>query len=82
MKVNQKRIMKHALLMLERGATVRSIAKITGFSKSTVHKDISYRLKDVNLDLYHKVMDKLRYNYSTKHLRGGETTRIRYSKKK
>ena len=39
----------------ETGATVRSAAKTFGISKSTVHKDITYRLEKQNHTLYDEV---------------------------
>ena len=55
----------------ETGATVRSAAKAFGISKSTVHKDITYRLEKQNHTLYDEVQKVLRVNKEERHLRGG-----------
>ena len=61
----------------ETGATVRSAAKAFGISKSTVHKDITYRLEKQNHTLYDEVQKVLRVNKEERHLRGGAATRRR-----
>ena len=62
----------------ETGATVRSAAKAFGISKSTVHKDITYRLEKQNHTLYDEVQKVLRVNKEERHLRGGAATRQKY----
>ena len=62
----------------ESGATVRSAAKKFGVSKSTVHKDVSERLKYVNPQLYREVKTILEINKAQRHIRGGMATRKKY----
>ena len=62
----------------ETGATVRSAAKQFGISKSTVHKDITNRLKQQNRALYDRVQQVLQRNKEERHLRGGLATRHKY----
>lgn len=64
--------------ILESRATVRSAAKKFGISKSTVHKDVSQRLKNVNPVLYREVKEILEINKSERHIRGGMATRNKY----
>ena len=64
--------------VIETGATVRACATKFGVSKSTVHKDLSYRLKFINTRLYGSVKEILELNKSERHLRGGEATRKKY----
>lgn len=59
----------------QNAATVRDAAKHFGMGKSTVHKDVTERLKDADPSLYEKVRVILDYNLSVRHLRGGEATR-------
>ena len=66
--------------VIETGATVRTAAVFFGISKSTVHKDITYKLKYLNPSLYERVKKVLQFNKSERHLRGGEATRIKYLK--
>ncbi len=68
--------------MIETGATVRGCAAHFGISKSTVHKDLSYKLKYINPRLYDEVKRILDINKSERHIRGGEATRIKYLKKR
>ena len=68
--------------LVEKNATVRGVAQRFSVSKSTVHKDITIRLKSINPSLYRSVKEVLDKNKSERHLRGGEATRIKYLKKK
>ena len=68
--------------LVENNATVRGVAQRFSVSKSTVHKDITNRLKSVNPTLYSNVKEILEKNKSERHLRGGEATRIKYLRKK
>ena len=61
------------------GSTVRAAAKRFGLSKSTVHKDVSYRLKVINPSLYTEVKAVLDKNRNERHIRGGNATRLKYS---
>ncbi len=64
--------------LVENGATVRSAAQVFGVSKSTVHKDVTQRLRVVNQALYLQVRQILLKNKQERHLRGGEATRLKY----
>ena len=64
--------------IVENGATVRSAAKKFGISKSTVHKDVSERLRNINTALYGEVKQVLELNKAQRHIRGGEATRRKY----
>ena len=71
-----------AQYVLEHNATVRSAAKKFGVSKSTVHKDITERLKKQNVLLYAQVQQVLSVNKAQRHLRGGMATRHKYHPEK
>ncbi len=64
--------------IVEHRATVRACAKEFGISKSTVHKDVSVKLKKVNPGLYQKVKEILEINKSERHIRGGQATKLKY----
>ncbi|MBO5010077.1 MAG: sporulation transcriptional regulator SpoIIID [Clostridia bacterium] len=68
--------------VLDTGATVRAAAAKFGVSKSTVHKDLSYRLKKINPALAEQVREVLAHNKSERHLRGGEATRQKYKRER
>ena len=62
----------------EHSATVRAAARAFGCSKSTVHKDVSTRLRAVDAALFARVQAVLARNKAERHLRGGEATRRKY----
>lgn len=75
-----ERVINEALYIIDTNKTVREIARIFNVSKSTIHKDLHDRLKDIDYDLYIKVTNILNNHYIEKHIRGGEATRIKYLK--
>ncbi len=64
--------------ILENNATVRAAARKFHVSKSTVHKDVSVRLRSVNPQLYGQVRHILEINKAQRHIRGGMATRKKY----
>ena len=64
--------------IIENNATVRAAAKKFHISKSTVHKDMSDRLQNVNPQLYGRVRHVLEVNKAQRHIRGGIATREKY----
>ena len=64
--------------IMENKATVRGAAKKFGVSKSTVHKDVSERLRKLNPQLYANVKLILDENKAERHIRGGLATRLKY----
>ena len=77
----EKRACELAVYMIETGATVRAAAQHFGISKSTVHKDLSERLKKYHSDLYDQVRKVLDQNKAERHIRGGLATKEKYSRK-
>ena len=59
-------------------ATVRAAARAFGCSKSTVHKDVSARLRTLQPELFRQVRAVLARNKAERHLRGGAATRKKY----
>ncbi|TCZ76811.1 sporulation transcriptional regulator SpoIIID [Paenibacillus albiflavus] len=78
----KERTIKIGTCIVETKNTVRTIAKEFGVSKSTVHKDLTERLPEINPDLANQVKLILEYHKSIRHLRGGEATKIKYRKTK
>lgn len=64
--------------IIDTGATVRAAAKVFKISKSTVHKDVTERLRHDNPMLYREVKRVLEKNKSERHIRGGMATRKKY----
>lgn len=63
-------------------STVRGAAKKFSISKSTVHKDVTQRLRHVDLSRYNKVKKILETNKAQRHIRGGMATKMKYLNKK
>ena len=78
----EKRIVDEANYIIETGDTVRGAAKVFHFSKSTVHKDVTERLKRIDKTLHQQVKKVLEKNLSERHLRGGVATKLKYLLKK
>ena len=72
------RVLYEAKLMLEGKRTVREVAKMIGYSKSTVHNDVTSRLQQVDYGLYLEIKELLEYNKKIRHIRGGEATKEKY----
>ncbi|MBO5207137.1 MAG: sporulation transcriptional regulator SpoIIID [Clostridia bacterium] len=64
--------------VIETQATVRACAKHFGISKSTVHKDLTYKLREISPSLWEQVREVLVHNKSERHLRGGAATKKKY----
>ena len=64
--------------IIETRATVRQTAQRFGISKSTVHKDVTERLVQVNPSLAKQARKVLDINKSERHIRGGLATREKY----
>ena len=73
-----RRVIAHALYIIEKKATVREVAKVFDISKSTVHADLTKRLKFIDESLWKEVKKVLEINLSERHLRGGESTKNKY----
>ncbi len=74
----EQRAYELAVYMIENRATVRATAKKFGISKSTVHKDLTTRLPQINGPLYLQVRALLDQNRAERHIRGGMATRRKY----
>lgn len=74
----EERVLELAHYIINTGSTVRAAAKKFRVSKSTVHKDITERLLEINPGLASEVKDVLENNKAERHLRGGMATREKY----
>ena len=77
-----RRVVLFAEYMLDNKCTVRATAKRFGYSKSTVHKDLTVRLKEINGQLYSQVARLLYENLKERHIRGGNATKLKYTELK
>lgn len=74
----EERAIEIANFIIEEKATVRQTAKKFGVSKSTVHKDVTERLLQINPSLAARARIVLDVNKSERHIRGGLATREKY----
>ena len=75
----EERAVSIANYIIENNATVRQTAKEFGISKSTVHKDVTDRLMQINPSLAKEARKVLDINKSERHIRGGLATREKYA---
>lgn len=74
----EERAINIANYIIENNATVRQTARQFGISKSTVHKDVTDRLTQINPTLASEARKVLDVNKSERHIRGGLATREKY----
>lgn len=77
----EERAITIANYIIEERATVRQTAKKFGVSKSTVHKDVTERLIQVNPALANQAREVLDVNKQERHIRGGMATKRKYLEK-
>ena len=77
----EERAIKCAEYIVETGCTVRACSAHFSISKSTVHKDVSERLRYIDEELYERTRLVLEQNLNERHIRGGIATRKKYSRK-
>ncbi len=73
------RVIKLANYILDNHTTIRATAKEFNIPKSTVHHDLSVKLKYIDYRLYLSVKQLLEENFSVKHIHGGESTKQKYA---
>ena len=74
----EERAIQIANYIIENNATVRQTAKAFGISKSTVHKDVTERLMQINSTLAKEARRVLDVNKQERHIRGGMATKEKY----
>ncbi len=74
----ENRVLEVAAYIIDTGATVRKAAGEFGVSKSTVHKDMTQRLKHINRSMANEVAAVLETNKEERHIRGGYATYLKY----
>ncbi|MBR4861888.1 MAG: sporulation transcriptional regulator SpoIIID [Firmicutes bacterium] len=74
----EERVYELAHYIISTSSTVRAAAKKFRVSKSTVHKDVTERLLELNPVMAAEVKDVLESNKAERHLRGGMATKEKY----
>ncbi len=77
----KSRVIEEANYIITTKKTIRELVDIYKVSKSTIHKDLHERLKEINIELYNQVNKIMQYHTEIKHIRGGNATRIKYLNK-
>ena len=73
-----QRVLECATYILQNDETIRGTAKEFCVSKSTVHKDVSERLFEIDRQLFDKVKTVLDKNMAERHIRGGLATKNKF----
>lgn len=68
--------------IIKTNKTIREVAKIFNVSKSTIHKDISDRLIEIDYKKYLSIEEILKNHIEVRHIHGGESTKLKYKKLK
>lgn len=78
----ESRIIEEAKYLISTKKTIRELASYFNISKSTIHKDLRESLPSINKRLSNKVNNILQEHLLERHIRGGESTKIKYLKLK
>ncbi len=76
------RVIDEANYIIINDKTVRDASLVFGVSKSTVHNDMQYRLSLIDKNLYEKVSSIMKFHADIKHIKGGESTKRKFLKRK
>ena len=79
---DENKILEQADYILNHKTTIRATSKAFNIPKSTVHHNLSKKLKYINFNLYLAVKNLLEENFKIKHIHGGESTKNKYEKLK
>lgn len=72
-------ILEVANYYIQNKSTVRECAAIFGKSKSTIHNYLHLYLPKISPELYEKVSAQAQLNFNEKHIRGGLSTKQKFS---
>ena len=75
----EDRIKEEAGYIIEHHATVREAANALHIGKSTLHKDVTDRLRLLHPVLFREVRKILNINKAERHIRGGKATHDKYA---
>jgi len=74
----KERVIELGEYIIKEKATVRDVGKKFNVSKSTVHKDVTERLKEMDYTFYLEVKEVLDFNLAERHIRGGISTKRKF----
>ena len=76
----KKRVLSEASHIIKTKETIRETADKFNVSKSTVHTDLSERLKEIDKNLGKEIENIFKTHDREKHIRGGEVTKAKYKR--
>lgn len=76
----KQRAVESATHILRTDSTIRQTCLVFGVGKSTTHKDVTKRLREIDCVMAEEVQKVLDRHNAVKHLRGGEATKRKYQK--
>ena len=76
----EKRVLQEANHIIKTKDTIRKTAESFNVSKSTIHNDLKNKLKKIDQDLAKEINKIFKNHDETKHIRGGEATKIKYKR--
>jgi putative DeoR family transcriptional regulator, stage III sporulation protein D len=74
----EKRVLAVGKYIIRTKTTIRKAAIAFGVSKSTIHKDTTERLLEINPQIATEVKNILEYNKAVRNIRGGNATKLKY----
>ncbi len=74
----KERVLKEANIIIDTNTTLRELAQKLNISKSTIHKDMQTRLKQINEEKYYQVLEIFSSHIKERHIKGGEATKKKY----
>ena len=74
----EERVILEANYIADNNATVRGVTKKIGIPKSTVYRDMTVALPQLNKKLYNEVRNILAVNKAERHVRGGIATKKKW----
>lgn len=77
-----KRVEEVSDYIIETKDTIRETAKKFGVSKSTIHKDIQERLKEIDIKKFNSIEKIFNEHISIRHILGGQSTKMKYQQLK
>ena len=76
-----QQVLKEAKYIIDTNKTIREAAKVFGIAKSVLHRHMSQNLKKLDYELYLRIKNIFLEHNKSRHIRGGEATRIKYMSK-
>lgn len=77
----KKRVLNAASYTIKNKSTIRETAEELDVSKTTIHDDLTVKLRLVDINLFKEVLSVLKVNKKERGLRGGRATRKLYKEK-